>query len=145
MHWSSLLRRGEEVLNVAKPIFPSLKRPGLLSQQLSRVQISTMAVKENFMVAGGFKGELICKYLNQPGVAFCTKLTADDDAITNAVDVYRNPSGAMRVMAANNDAQIRIYDAETFASVNRYSFDWTVNNTSITACYSSSADEITTI
>ncbi|XP_039041524.1 uncharacterized WD repeat-containing protein C2A9.03-like isoform X3 [Hibiscus syriacus] len=130
MHWSPLLRRGEEVLNVAKLIVPSLKHSGLLSQQLSRVQVSTMTVKENFMVAGGFQGELICKYLNQQGVAFCTKLTTDENAITNAVDVYRNPSGAMRVMAANNDAQIRIFDAETFASVNRYSFDWSVNVTS---------------
>ncbi|XWS25265.1 hypothetical protein CRYUN_Cryun27aG0054400 [Craigia yunnanensis] len=130
MHWSSLLRKGKEVLNVARPIVPSLKRSGLLSQQLSRVQISTMAVKENLMVAGGFQGELICKYLNQPGVAFCAKLTTDN-AITNAVDVYCNPSGAMRVMAANNDAQIRIFDAETFASLNHFSFDWSVNNTSV--------------
>ncbi|XP_022773159.1 uncharacterized WD repeat-containing protein C2A9.03-like isoform X1 [Durio zibethinus] len=134
MHWSSLLHKGKEVLNVAKPIIPSLvseKRPGLLSQQLSRVQISTMAVKENLLVAGGSQGELICKYLNQPRVAFCTELTTDDNAITNAVDVYRNPSGAMRVMAANNDAQVRIFDAETFASLNRFSFDWSVNNTSV--------------
>ncbi|KAG8493949.1 hypothetical protein CXB51_011267 [Gossypium anomalum] len=131
MHWSSLLHKGEEVLNVAKPIVPNLKHPGLLSQQLSRVQISTMVVKENLMVAGGFQGELICKYLNQSGAAFCTKLTADDNAITNAVDVYNNPSGAMRVMAANNDAKIRIFDAETFASINRYSFNWSVNNTSV--------------
>ncbi|MBA0636963.1 hypothetical protein Godav_029700 [Gossypium davidsonii] len=131
MHWSSLLHKGEEVLNVAKPIVPNLKHPGLLSQQLSRVQISTMVVKENLMVAGGFQGELICKYLNQSGAAFCTKLTTDDNAITNAVDVYNNPSGAMRVMAANNDAKIRIFDAETFASINRYSFNWSVNNTSV--------------
>lgn len=37
------------------------KRPGLLDRPLSRVQISTMAVKENLLVAGGFQGELICK------------------------------------------------------------------------------------
>ncbi|TYH72375.1 hypothetical protein ES332_D05G251400v1 [Gossypium tomentosum] len=131
MHWSSLLHKGEEVLNVAKPIVPNLKHPGLLSQQLSRVQISTMVVKENLMVAGGFQGELICKYLNQSGAAFCTKLTTDDNAITNAVDVFNNPSGALGVMAANNDAKIRIFDAETFASINRYSFNWSVNNTSV--------------
>ncbi|KAE8666816.1 Detected protein of confused Function [Hibiscus syriacus] len=99
MHWSPLLRRGEEVLNVAKLIVPSLKHSGLLSQQLSRVQVSTMTVKENFMVAG---------VLKPTGGGICTKLTTDENAITNAVDVYRNPSGAMRVMAANNDAQIRI-------------------------------------
>lgn len=37
------------------------KYPGSLGYTLSRVQISTMAVKDNLMVAGGFKGELICK------------------------------------------------------------------------------------
>ncbi|KAK8335487.1 hypothetical protein V6Z12_A09G058000 [Gossypium hirsutum] len=126
MHWSSLLRKGKEVLNVAKPIVPNLKRQ---SQQLSRVQISTMAVKENLMVAGGFQGELICKYINQPGVAFSTKVTTDDNAITNAVDVYLNPSGAMRVMATNNDAQIRVFNAETFSTFNRFSFDR--SNTSV--------------
>ncbi|KAL1151426.1 hypothetical protein V6Z11_A09G041200 [Gossypium hirsutum] len=126
MHWSSLLRKGKEVLNVAKPIVPNLKRQ---SQQLSRVQISTMAIKENLMMAGGFLGELICKYINQPGVAFSTKVTTDDNAITNAVDVYLNPSGAMRVMATNNDAQIRVFDAETFSTFNRFSFDR--SNTSV--------------
>ncbi|KAH7524424.1 hypothetical protein FEM48_Zijuj06G0117700 [Ziziphus jujuba var. spinosa] len=132
MHWSSMLRRGKEVLNVAKPIMPTLKRPGLLPPSLSRVQISTMAVKENLLVAGGFQGELICKYLNHPGVDFCTKITTDENAITNAVDIYHNPSGSLRVMTANNDAQVRIYDAENFASLNRFSYDWSVNNTSVT-------------
>ncbi|KAJ6919889.1 hypothetical protein NC651_013739 [Populus alba x Populus x berolinensis] len=131
MHWSSLLRRGKEVLNVAKPVAPTQQRPGLLSQSLSRVQISTMAVKENLMVAGGFQGELICKCLDQPGVAFCSKITTGENAITNAVDVYRNHNGSMRIMAANNDAQVRVYDAETFASLNCFSFDWSVNNTSV--------------
>ncbi|KAG6715008.1 hypothetical protein I3842_05G228800 [Carya illinoinensis] len=131
MHWSSLLRRGKEVLNVAKPIVPTLKHPGLLSQSLSRVQISTMAVKENLLVAGGFQGELVCKYLNQPGVAFCTKVTTDENAITNAVDIFRNPNGSMRVMTANNDARVRVYDAENFALLNLFSYDWSVNNTSV--------------
>ncbi|GLT48489.1 hypothetical protein SLA2020_221100 [Shorea laevis] len=130
MHWSSLLRRGKEVLNVAKQIVPTLKHPGLLSQSLSRVQISTMAGKGNLMVAGGFQGELFCKYINQPGVAFCTKLTTDENAITNAVDIYHNPSGVMRVVAANNDAKVRIFDGEKFACLNCFSFDWSVNNTS---------------
>ncbi|KAF2296796.1 hypothetical protein GH714_002034 [Hevea brasiliensis] len=131
MHWSSLLRRGKEVLNVATPIVPTMKRPGLLSQSLSRVQISTMAVKENLLVAGGFQGELICRYLNQPGVAFCTKVTTDENAITNAVNIYHNHNGLLRIMTANNDAAVRVYDAESFACVNCFSFDWSVNNTSV--------------
>ncbi|KAM6561311.1 hypothetical protein CsatA_030550 [Cannabis sativa] len=131
VHWSSLLKRGKEVLNVVKPIVPTLKNPGLLAQTLSRVQISTMAVKEGLLVAGGFQGELICKNLNHPGVAYCTKLTTDENAITNTVDIYRNPSGSRRVIAANNDAQVRVFDAENFTCLNRFSFDWCVNNTCV--------------
>ncbi|KAL3830449.1 hypothetical protein ACJIZ3_019251 [Penstemon smallii] len=131
MHWSPLLRRSKEVLNVAKPITPTMKYPGCMAQMLSRVQISTMTVKDNLMVAGGFQGELICKYIDQPGVAFCTKIATDENAITNAVDIYRNPTGSMRVMAANNDAQVRIFDAVNFACLNRFMFPWSVNNTSV--------------
>ncbi|KAL0282502.1 UNVERIFIED_CONTAM: putative WD repeat-containing protein C2A9.03 [Sesamum angustifolium] len=131
MHWSSLLRRGKEVLNVAKPITPTLKYPGCVAQPLSRVQISTMTVKDNLMVAGGFQGELICKYIDQPGVAFCTKISTDENAITNAVDIYCNPSGATRVMTANNDAQVRVMDAVNFTCLNRFTFPWSVNNTSV--------------
>ncbi|KAG7024635.1 SPBC2A9.03 [Cucurbita argyrosperma subsp. argyrosperma] len=131
LHWSSLLRRSKEVLNVAKPVVPTLKLPGLMSQPLSRVQISTMAVKENLIVAGGFQGELICKYLNHPEVAFCTKITANDNAITNAVDIYRDSTGGTRIMTANNDAKVRIYDAVTFSSLGCFPFDWSVNVSAI--------------
>ncbi|PIN24745.1 hypothetical protein CDL12_02537 [Handroanthus impetiginosus] len=131
MHWSSLLRRGKEVLNVARPVVPTLKDPDCMAQTLSRVQISTMSVKENLMVAGGFQGELICKHLNQHGVAFCTKLSADGNAITNSVDIYRSHGGSTRVITANNDAQVRVFDAENFACLNRFMFPWSVNNTSI--------------
>ncbi|KAL3619720.1 hypothetical protein CASFOL_034632 [Castilleja foliolosa] len=130
MHWSSLLRKGKEVLNAAKPVVPTLKYPGCSAQPLSRVQISTMTVKDNLMVAGGFQGELICKYLNQPGVAFCIKLSTDENAITNSVDVFHNPCGAMRIITANNDAQVRIMDTIKFACLNQFTFPWCVNNTS---------------
>ncbi|XP_004500612.1 uncharacterized WD repeat-containing protein C2A9.03 isoform X2 [Cicer arietinum] len=130
MHWSSLLRRGKEVLNAAKPIIPTLKHSGL-AHPVSRVQISTMTVKENLMVAGGFHGELICKNLNHSGVAFCSKITPDDNAITNAVDVSRNPSGLLRVIAANNDSQVRVFNAENFASLGCFKYDWSVNNASV--------------
>ncbi|XP_073286713.1 uncharacterized WD repeat-containing protein C2A9.03-like isoform X1 [Primulina huaijiensis] len=129
MHWSPLLRRGEEVLNAAKPIVPALKHPD--GQTVTRVQISTMTVKDNLMVAGGFQGELICKHLDQPGVAFATKISTDENAITNAVDIYHNPSGSTRVVTANNDAQVRVLDASNFLCLNRFTFPWSVNNTSV--------------
>eukprot|EP00268_Persea_americana_P002323 TRINITY_DN106_c0_g1_i1.p1 TRINITY_DN106_c0_g1~~TRINITY_DN106_c0_g1_i1.p1 ORF type:complete len:316 (-),score=46.78 TRINITY_DN106_c0_g1_i1:738-1685(-) len=131
MHWSSLLRRGREVINVAGPITPNLRHCGSIAQSLSRVQISTMAVKDNLMVAGGFQGEIICKYLNHPGVAFCTKITNGENAITNAVDIYRSSNGSTQLMTANNDSHVRIFDTEKFALLRCFSFPWSVNNTSV--------------
>ncbi|RWR93009.1 hypothetical protein CKAN_02223900 [Cinnamomum micranthum f. kanehirae] len=131
MHWSSLLRRGKEVLNVAGPIVPTVKHRGSLAQTVSRVQISTMCVKDNLMVAGGFQGELICKYLNHPGVAFCMKMTDDENAITNAVEIYETSNGSTRFMTANNDSHVRTFDTEMFSLINRLTFPWSVNNTSV--------------
>ncbi|XP_052190222.1 uncharacterized WD repeat-containing protein C2A9.03-like isoform X2 [Diospyros lotus] len=129
MHWSALLRRGKEVLDVARPIEPTLPYPSSPTQTLSRVQVSSMAVKDNLLVAGGIKGELICKYLDQPGVAFATRISTREFAITNAVDISHNPSGTVRIIAANNDAHVRIYDSGNFTCLNTFSFPWSVNNT----------------
>ncbi|KAL5099067.1 hypothetical protein RYX36_003394 [Vicia faba] len=143
MHWSSLLRRSKEVLNVAKPIIPTLKHSGL-AHPISRVQISTMVVKENWLVAGGFHGELICKNFNHSEVAFCSKITTDDNAISNVVDVFCNPSfiiltwlvfnsilSCQWVVAKNNDSQIRVFDSENFAYLGCLKYDWSVNNASV--------------
>ncbi|KVH99500.1 hypothetical protein Ccrd_022265 [Cynara cardunculus var. scolymus] len=114
MHWSSLLRRSKEV-----------KYPGSFSRSLSRVQVSTMAVKDGLIVAGGFHGELICKYLNKPGVSFATKIATDENAITNSVDISYSSSGSMRIMTANNDALIRVFDANSFSCIDSFSFPCT--------------------
>ncbi|CAH8309567.1 unnamed protein product [Eruca vesicaria subsp. sativa] len=131
MHWSSLLQRSKEVLNVAKPIVPTMKQQGMLSQSISRVQISTMAVKDDLIVAGGFQGELICKRINEPGVAFCTVLTSVENDITNSVDIYNAPSGSLRVITANNDCTVRVLDATNFTFLNSFAFDWSVNNVTV--------------
>ncbi|KAE8076190.1 hypothetical protein FH972_014854 [Carpinus fangiana] len=38
-----------------------MKHQGSLLEGFTQTQISTLAVKDNFLVAGGFQGELICK------------------------------------------------------------------------------------
>uniref|UniRef100_A0A453B1P2 WD repeat-containing protein C2A9.03 n=6 Tax=Aegilops tauschii subsp. strangulata TaxID=200361 RepID=A0A453B1P2_AEGTS len=129
MHWSSLLQRGTEVLHVAGQVVPKQKTHG--ARTLSRVQISTMALKDNLMVAGGFRGELIFKYVDKPGVAFCTNAADNKNSVTNAVDVYESPSGATRVTAANNDCTVKFLDAERCSLLSRFTFPWSVNNTSV--------------
>jgi hypothetical protein len=48
------------------------KHPGNLLEGFSGVQVSTLAVNEGLLVAGGFQGELVCKVRNQrrSGVTF---------------------------------------------------------------------------
>ncbi|OEL36543.1 putative WD repeat-containing protein C2A9.03 [Dichanthelium oligosanthes] len=124
MHWSSLHQRGEEVL-----IPTSQKVHG--ARPLFRMQICSMAIRDNLMVAGGFRGELVCKYVDQPGVAFCTTVTEDNDNITNTVDVYESPNGSTRMIAGNNDSVVRVFDTERFRLLSHLMFPFSVNDTSV--------------
>ncbi|KAK1406913.1 hypothetical protein QVD17_38522 [Tagetes erecta] len=130
-HWSSLKRDKKEVLNVAGHVAPREKHPGSLLEGFTQTQVSTMAVKDNLLVAGGFQGELICKYLDRPGVCFCSKTTYDENAITNALEIYATPSGALHFTASNNDCGVRQFDVENFQMTKHFRFPWPVNHTSI--------------
>ncbi|KAK4356768.1 hypothetical protein RND71_022378 [Anisodus tanguticus] len=90
-----------------------------------------MAVKNRFLVAGGFQGELICKSLDKAGVSFCARTTYEDNAITNAVEINESVSGGPRFMAANYDSGVREYDMEIFQQMNHFRFPWPVNHTSM--------------
>ena len=60
-------------------------------------------------------------------MSFSTKLTREENAITNTVDIFNCPNGSRRVITANNDAQVRIFDVANFVCLNRFSFPWSVN------------------
>ncbi|KAK1311295.1 hypothetical protein QJS10_CPA08g01915 [Acorus calamus] len=95
---------------------PSIeKHPGSLLEGFTQTQISTLSVRDNLLVAGGFQGELICKYLDRPGISFCTRTTYDENAITNAVEIYDSSSGTIHFMASNNDCGVRDFDMEKSA------------------------------
>ncbi|KAK3414597.1 hypothetical protein EUGRSUZ_H00461 [Eucalyptus grandis] len=132
MHWSSLTFNLKEILNFSGHVKPTEKHAGTLLEGFMQTQISTLAVKDNFLVAGGFQGEIFCKRLDRKGVSFCTRTTYDDNAITNAVEIYDSLSrGGMHFMAANNDCSTREYDLERFQVVNHLRHPWPVNHTSI--------------
>jgi hypothetical protein len=46
-----------------------------------------------------------------------TRVTASDNAITNGLEVFRERSGATRVMASNNDNMLRVFDAATLKCI----------------------------
>ncbi|GAB4844021.1 hypothetical protein Ancab_013985 [Ancistrocladus abbreviatus] len=147
-----------DVINFAGHVAPIEKHQGSLLEGFTQTQISTLAVKHNFLVSGGFQGELTCKRLDKPGVTFCTRTTYDDNAITNAVEIYDSLrycsfigqpsftlvifhcthliwrmlcSGGMRFMASNNDCGVREYEMERFQLLSHFRFPWPVNHTSV--------------
>ncbi|XP_056857224.1 uncharacterized WD repeat-containing protein C2A9.03 [Raphanus sativus] len=130
-HYSTLTCGKHEVLNVQGHVSPSEKHPGSLLEGFTKTQVSTLAVREKFLVAGGFQGELICKHLDRPGVSFCSRTTYDDNAITNAIEIYNKPSGALHFTASNNDCGVRDFDMERYQLVNYFRFPWPVNHTSL--------------
>lgn len=131
IHWSSLSCTKNEVLNVSGHVAPSEKHPGSLLEGFTQTQVSTLAVRDNLLVAGGFQGELICKYLDRPGICFCSRTTYDDNAITNAVEIHNSPSGAVHFIASNNDCGVRAFDMEKFQLSKHFRFPWPVNHTAL--------------
>ncbi|XP_078433930.1 putative WD repeat-containing protein C2A9.03 [Wolffia australiana] len=131
VHWSAISHDLSEVLNFCGHVAPCEKHQGSLMEGFSRTQVSTLAVRDNLLVAGGFQGELIFKRLDRPGVSFCSRMTLEDNAITNAIEIYANSSGSPCVMASNNDGGLRQYDAEKYQLLNHFRFPWPVNHTSI--------------
>ncbi|CAD5186988.1 unnamed protein product [Musa acuminata subsp. malaccensis] len=131
VHWSAVTRNKYEVLNLAGHVAPRQKHPGNLTEGFSQTQVSTLAVKDKLLVAGGFQGEIICKYLDREGISFCCRATYDDNAITNAIEIYNSSSGALHFMASNNDSGVRDFDMEKFQLCKHFHFDWPVNHTSL--------------
>ncbi|KAG6470983.1 hypothetical protein ZIOFF_072072 [Zingiber officinale] len=139
LHWSALNGEKYEVINVSGHIAPCevyknsiclQKHPGSLLEGFSQTQVSTLAVKDNLLVAGGFQGELICKFLDREGISFCCRTTYDDNAITNALEIYESSSGAVCFMSSNNDCGVRDFDMEKFQLCKHFRFPWPVNHTS---------------
>lgn len=130
IHWSALTCEKSEVLDVSGHVAPCEKHPGNLLEGFSKTQVSTLSVKDKLLVAGGFQGELICKYLDRPGISFCCRTTHDENAITNALEIYNSPSGALHFIASNNDCGVRDLDMEKFQISKHLRYPWPVNHTS---------------
>lgn len=128
-HWSSLDQISTELINGDDCIIP--KQRGHGSQSVSMVQFTTMAVDDDLLVVGGFQGELICKRLEDDGIVFSTRVTDDENAITNSLEIYQDPNGSKRLVAANNDCSVRIFDTKYFDLLNHYVFPWSVNSVSV--------------
>ncbi|CAI5472052.1 unnamed protein product [Closterium sp. Yama58-4] len=111
-------------------------------ESVDRVQVSTMCVRHGLLVAGGFHGEMVCTRLgtgseadagsgSEAGVAFTGRISRDQSAITNAVEIFRSNGGALSVLTSNNDCVVRDFDVATFTILSRHAFPWPVNHTAV--------------
>ena len=49
---------------------------------------------------------------------FCSmRVTNNDNGITNAIEIFHTRGGGTRIMTANNDQMVRVYDAAHFQLV----------------------------
>ncbi|KAJ0502711.1 putative transcription factor WD40-like family [Helianthus annuus] len=131
MHCSSLSQNLTEILDFSGHVAPTEKHEGSWLEGFTQTRISTLAVKDNFLVAGGSDGELVCKKLDQQGVSFCTRIIYEDIALTNSIEIYDAMSGGKHFMTSNNDCGVRVYDMDGFQLVNHFRFPWPVNHTSL--------------
>lgn len=125
LHWDAAARRRTRVLDLtgnndgADGIAASGQSP-----QLGFVQVSTMIAKDDLVIAGGFYGEVVAKNLRTHVIEYNKRITYDENAITNAIDIYDGG----RVMTSNNDCYVRVFDLPSFEKVNEFRFTKAVNH-----------------
>jgi len=127
LHWSALTREKQEIIDLQGHVAPCEKHHGNFSEGFYHTQVSTLAVKNNLLVTGGFRGEIICKFLDRRGISYCCKSTNDDNGITNSLEIFEKPSGSLHFLASNNDCGLRDFDIEKFQICNNFRFAWPVN------------------
>eukprot|EP01024_Parvocaulis_polyphysoides_P015872 TRINITY_DN17016_c0_g1_i1.p1 TRINITY_DN17016_c0_g1~~TRINITY_DN17016_c0_g1_i1.p1 ORF type:complete len:433 (-),score=51.56 TRINITY_DN17016_c0_g1_i1:202-1500(-) len=111
---------------VTKVMILEGNQPDILigNRQLHKVQISTLCVKNGIVAAGGFSAELIVQRFDKLGYAHVGRITDNENGITNGIDVF---DSGKRLVTANNDQVVRVFDTEAFKVSNELSFDWAVN------------------
>ena len=88
-----------------------------------------MCVRGDLLVAGGFNGELVAKRTGSATLSYASRITHDENAITNAIEVHAaSPAApAQRIVTSNNDCAVRVFDAATFGLLHRFDFPWAAN------------------
>ncbi|KAK3123778.1 hypothetical protein QOZ80_8AG0635890 [Eleusine coracana subsp. coracana] len=132
LHWSALTFERREIIDLLGHVKPSEEHYGNLEEGYFKPDVCSMAIKDNLLLAGGMKGEIICKFLDCDGISYCCNPTPNnDESCTYSLEIFENPSGSMHFLATSNDYHVRDFDVENFKICNILSFPWFVNHTSM--------------
>lgn len=100
----------------------------------SGVQISTLTVAEDILVAGGFAGEYGVLNLRAPKDTKHSEgiITQHQNGITNHVQVHQSRNSSSPVAAfASNDMSVRILDITTNKFITEHKFEYAINCTAL--------------
>lgn len=114
-HWDAAMKRKSKVMD--------LNGSETFSSGLGNIQISTMIAKDDLVIAGGFYGEMVAKNMTSGAIIHNKRITNDDNAITNAIDIFDRS-----ILTSNNDCYVRCFDIETFQRKSAFSFGSPVNH-----------------
>jgi len=160
-HWNSATKRaGITTMMDVSGVLPN----AVASNGVGVVQMCTLCAKEGVIAAGGFAGELLIQRMpdtsslidddnnnnnnnnnnetsseidgTRSRFDFSRAITDNENGITNAIDIFKSSSGATTVACSNNDAMVRMFDAETFQSVGTLDPSWAVNYSVAQPCSS---------
>lgn len=153
-HWNSATKgAGITTLMDVSGVLPN----ATASNGVGVVQVCTLCAKEGVIAAGGFAGELLVQRLpdasslleddnnnssssemdgTRSRFEFSRSITDNENGITNAIDIFKTSSGATTIACSNNDAMVRMFDAETFQSVGTLDPSWAVNYSIAQPCCS---------
>ena len=129
MHWNAVTGRTTPVIDVS-----GLTPEGLAPNGLGKVHLCTLCAKEGLIATGGFAGELIvCRMGWHEPFYVCSKFVATPpnniNCITNAIEIFKTPTGAVRIVCSNNDEVVRIFDGTSCGVLQDFHPGWAVNFT----------------
>eukprot|EP00743_Colponemidia_sp_Colp-15_P008778 GILK01009578.1.p1 GENE.GILK01009578.1~~GILK01009578.1.p1 ORF type:complete len:454 (-),score=51.25 GILK01009578.1:335-1657(-) len=119
-HWNPLSKKVSSVLNLAGDELGT-----------GRVQVSSISANCDYAVAGGFFGEIYCVRLSDRKEIFNTRVTYDENAITNFVSIGSSPGHNVRLLTCNNDGLTRIFDLPTMTLLHTNRQGHAVNHASL--------------
>lgn len=116
VHWDGINQTNKYVLR-----FNSGRDRG--AAHLRARIISTMVVKHALVIAGGFNGELVVKNLNKDSIVHDGRISEEQNAIMNAIDIFENS-----IITGSNDCTLRCFDLSTFEQQSCFQFPTAVNH-----------------
>ncbi|KAL4427141.1 hypothetical protein ABPG77_001145 [Micractinium sp. CCAP 211/92] len=77
----------------------------------------------------GTTRDILAPWRRSCSFACSTRVTTSDNSITNAIEIFRAPSGQVRLVCSNNDETVRTFSADTFQLISQHRLPWAVNCT----------------